>query len=125
MDEGHPAIRRPENFSSDLEVCCGQYLRTGRTAIDQMFDDTAKESRAIWITELTNNTIDERRDRRGGARTNHETAGGVGAERMNDQYEPVDRVPVPKSSRMISGCSVQFLKAKEIRLRSIVKADCS
>ena len=39
--------------------------------------------------------------------------------------EPADKVPFPNSSRMISERSVQFLKAKETWLRSIMKADCS
>ena len=40
-------------------------------------------------------------------------------------YEPVDKVPFPNSSRIISERSVQFLKASETWLRSIMKADCS
>ena len=56
--------------------------------------------------------------------SNQEMADRVTAERRSD-YEPVDKVPFPNSSRMISERSVQFLKANETWLRSIMKADCS
>lgn len=64
------------------------------------------------------------RDRHNPARTDDEMADGATTEQRSD-YEPVDKVPFPNSSRMINERSVQFLKANETWLRSITKADCS
>jgi len=125
MNEGYPTIRRPENLRGNLvEVCCSQYLRAVRAAVDQMFYDTAKESCTIWMVELANGTTNGRRDRPSAARMDRERPGGVTRERTSD-YEPVDKVPFPNSSRMIRERSVQFLRANETWLRSIIKADCS
>lgn len=125
MNEQHFAIRIFENLSSGLmKMCRSQYSRTGGTAADQMFYDTAEESCTIWMAELANDMTSGRSDRLGAAKTECRAAGRVIRERMSD-YEPVDKVPFPNSSRMIRDRSVLFLKANETWLRSIMKADCS
>lgn len=89
-----------------------------------MFDDTAKESCAIWMAELESHTMKVESGGQGSASTDHERADRVTTEQRND-YEPADKVPFPNSSSMISERSVQFLRANETWLRSIMKADCS
>ena len=103
---------RPENLSSNLvKVCCSQYFRTGGTAVDQMFHDTTKEPRTIWMVESANDMSD-RSSRSSAARTDQGTTGRAARERTSDD-EPVDKVPFPNSSRMIRERSVQFLRANE------------
>ena len=84
-----------------------------------MFYDATKESCTVWVAELASNTVGSRGDQPGGVTKQQ----GVTTDRSD--YEPVDKVPFPNSSRMISERSVQFLKANETWLRSIIKADCS
>jgi len=113
MHKRYPAIGRPEHLSSDLmEVCCSQYLRTGETAVDQVFYDATEEPCTIWMAELASNATSYRRGQPSPARTDHETTGRVTRERTSDD-EPVDMVPFPNSSRIIRERSVQFLKANE------------
>jgi hypothetical protein len=78
VNERHPAIRRPENLSSDLmEVCRSQYFRTTGASVDQMSYDTAKESCTIWMAELANDATGSRRGRSSVTRTDRGTAGKV------------------------------------------------
>ena len=86
MHKSHPAIGRPENLSSDLvEVCCRQYLRTGRAAVDQMFHDTTEESCTIWRAESANNATSNRSGRPSAGRINQESTGRVTSEGTNDR----------------------------------------
>ena len=106
MNKRHSAIGRLENIGGNLvKVRRSQYFRTGGATVDQMFYDAAKESCAIWVVELKNDTTSNRRGRQSAARTEDETTAR--------DYEPVDKVPFPNSSRMIRDRSVQFLKANE------------
>ena len=123
MHKRHP-VKRLENLSNLVEVCRSQYFRAGGAEVDQMFHDTAKESCTIWMAGLANDTTSDRGGQPSAARTDQGAAGRVIRERTSD-YEPVDNVPFPNSSRMIRERSVQFLKANETWLRSIINADCS
>ena len=70
-----------------------------------MFDNTTKESCTVCVAELANDTTSGRQDQPSAARADRETVTG--------DYEPVDKVPFPNSSRIIRERSVQFLKANE------------
>lgn len=87
-----------------------------------MFDDAIKESCTIWFVKLA--SMRRATEGIGKIQQGQVAAGRTRIERRSD-YEPVDNVPFPNSSRMIKERSVQFLRANETWLRSIMKADCS